>query len=102
MEKGFGLIFFIKKSKSSKAVEYFIYLPITVDRVGCDISTKRKCDPAKWNGDAGRADGKAEAVESLNSYLDLLQRKVYEARQYLIHHGGNCRECQNCFLWIMS
>jgi hypothetical protein len=87
MEKSFGLIFFIKKSKSSKAVEYFIYLPITVDGVGCDISTKRKCDPAKWNGDAGRADGKAEAVESLNSYLDLLQRKVYEARQYLIHHG---------------
>jgi hypothetical protein len=38
-------------------------------------------------GDAGRADGKTEAVKSLNSYLDLLQRKVYEARQQLIHHG---------------
>jgi hypothetical protein len=87
MEKSFGLFFFIKKSKSIKAVEHFIYLHITVDGVGCDISIKRKCDPAKWNGDAGRAEGKTEAVKSLNSYLDLLQRKVYEARQQLIHHG---------------
>lgn len=87
MEKSFGLFFFIKKSKSSKAVEHFIYLHITVDGVGCDISTKRKCDPAKWNADAGRAEGKTEIVRSLNSYLDLLQRKVYEARQQLLHHG---------------
>jgi hypothetical protein len=65
----------------------FIYLHITVDGVGCDISTKRKSDPAKWNGGAGRAEGKTEAVKSLNSYLDLLQRKVYEARQQLLHHG---------------
>jgi hypothetical protein len=26
-------------------------------------------------------------MKSLNSYLDLLQRKVYEARQPLLHHG---------------
>jgi hypothetical protein len=31
--------------------------------------------------------GKTEAVKSLNSYLDVLQRKVYEARQQLLHHG---------------
>ncbi len=41
----------------------------------------------KWNPDSGRAEGKTENVRSLNSYLDLLQRKVYEARQQLIHHG---------------
>ncbi|MBO9203219.1 MULTISPECIES: site-specific integrase [Niastella] len=87
MEKSFGLFFFIKKSKSIKVVEHFIYLHITVDGIGCDISTKRKCDPAKWNGDAGRAEGKTEDVRSLNSYLDLLQRKVYEARQQLLHNG---------------
>lgn len=86
MEKSFGLFFFIKKSNSSKAVEHYIYLHITVDGSGCDISTKRKCDPAKWNGDAGRVDGKTENVRSLNSYLDLLQRKVYEARRQLLHH----------------
>jgi hypothetical protein len=39
------------------------------------------------NGDAGRAEGKTESVRSLNSYLELMQRKVYDARQQLLHHG---------------
>jgi site-specific recombinase XerD len=64
-----------------------IYLCVTVDKISREISTKRKWDPAKWNADAGRAEGKTENVRSLNSYHDLLQRKVYEARQQLLHHG---------------
>jgi hypothetical protein len=41
MEKSFGLYFFIKKSKSSKAVEHFIYLHITVDCVGVTLVQRR-------------------------------------------------------------
>jgi hypothetical protein len=58
-----------------------------MDKVSREISKKRKWDSAKWNADAGRAEGKTENVRSLNSYLDLLLRKVYEVRQQLLHHG---------------
>jgi hypothetical protein len=88
MEKSFGLFFHLKSTRNYKGVgELPIYLCVTVDKVSREISTKRKWDPAKWNADAGRAEGKTEIVRSLNSYLDLLQRKVYEARQQLLHHG---------------
>lgn len=87
MEKSFGLIFFIKKPKTANASEYFIYLRITVNGSSCDVSTKRKWSPTKWSIQAGRAEGKTEAVKSLNSYLDVLQRKVYDLRKYLEDKG---------------
>ncbi|MBO9562703.1 MAG: hypothetical protein J7621_08015 [Niastella sp.] len=83
MEKSFGLIFFIKKPKTANASEYFIYLRITVNGNSCDVSTKRKWAPEKWNIQAGRAEGKTEAAKSLNSYLEVLQRKVYDLRKRL-------------------
>jgi site-specific recombinase XerD len=88
MEKSFGLFFHLKSTRNYKGVgELPIYLCVTVDKISREISTKRKWDPAKWNADSGRAEGKTENVRSFNSYLDLLQRKVYEARQQLLHHG---------------
>ncbi|MEN9299086.1 MAG: hypothetical protein RLZZ429_1399 [Bacteroidota bacterium] len=60
-----------------------VYLRITVNGVSCDISIKRKCDLNSWNTNSGRMDGKTEQARSLNSYLDVLQRKVYEARKHL-------------------
>lgn len=50
------------------------------------FALKRKCDPVKWNVGAGRVDGKTEFAKSLNSYLDVLQRKVYEAWKSLVEN----------------
>jgi site-specific recombinase XerD len=83
MEKSFGLFFYLKKSKKLNGNERPVYLRITVNGVSCDISIKRKCDLNSWNTNAGRMDGKTEQARSLNSYLDVLQRKVYEARKQL-------------------
>lgn len=83
MEKSFGLFFFTKKPKTGNAEEYFIYLRITVNGIATEISTKRKWDPERWNVQAGRAEGKGDPVKSLNAYLDVLQRKVYDVRKEL-------------------
>lgn len=83
MEKSFGLFFYLKKSKKLNGNERPVYLRVTVNGVACDISLKRKCDSNSWNTNAGRMDGKTEQAKSLNSYLDVLQRKVYEARKQL-------------------
>lgn len=87
MEKSFGLFFFLKKPKGYKAgTEVYVYIRITVNGTVTDLSTKRKCDPAKWNAAAGRAEGKTENAKSLNSYLDVLQRKIYDTRKHLVDH----------------
>lgn len=61
-----------------------MYLRITVDGAACEISCKRKADPVKWNAVAGRLSGKTAEAKSLNSYLDTLQQKVFEAKRKLL------------------
>jgi len=72
MEKTFGLFFHLKKNKDSSKDEQTIYMKITVNGVSCEISTKRKCDPDKWNVSAGRLNGKSDSIKALNSYLDTM------------------------------
>ncbi len=84
MENSFGLFFHLKKRREYLEGELPIYLRITVDGSCCEISTKRKCDPGKWNVDAGRLSGKGEEIKLFNAYLDTLQQKVFEAKRKLI------------------
>ncbi len=84
MEKSFGLQFYLRKSKFDKDDERAIYLRITVNGEATEVSTKRKCDPSKWNTSAGRVSGKSDYAKPINADLDILQRKVYEKRKFLI------------------
>jgi len=83
MEKSFGLYFHLKKNKNDNNPEWPIYLQLTVNGKSCELSIKRKCAPLNWNVAAGRVEGKTEAAKSINSYLDILQRKVYDYRKQL-------------------
>ena len=83
MEKSFGLFFHLKKSMKFEK-ELAVYMRITTDGLTCEISTKRKCDPDKWNAKAGRMTGKGDYVNSFNSYLDTLQQKVFESKRRLL------------------
>ncbi len=84
MEKSFGLFFHLKISRNKKETELPIYLCITVNRVSREVSTKMKCDPIKWNVTAGRVEGKTQYAKSINDYLDIVERKVYEIRKQLL------------------
>jgi hypothetical protein len=86
MEKSFGL-FFYKKPRGYIKGDIPIYLRLTVNRISTEISTKRKCDPEIWISRAARAKGKTDFAKSLNTYLDLLQRKVYDARINLLENN---------------
>jgi site-specific recombinase XerD len=85
MEKSFGLHFHLKKDNYCKG-EIPVYMRITVNGGFREISIKRKCDPLKWNVEAGKVDGKTEFAKSFNSYLEVLQRKVYDARKTLLQN----------------
>ncbi|CAN5430799.1 site-specific integrase [soil metagenome] len=84
MEKSFGLFFHLKKNKKTDEPESTVFMRVTVNSVYTEISTKRKCNPSKWNAGAGRMNGKSDASKQFNSYLDTLQQKVFEAKRKLL------------------
>ncbi len=84
MEKSFGCFFYLKKRDKNPKSEVDIFLRITVNSVSAELSTKRKCFKANWNTKAGRAEGKNDYAKSINSYLDTIQQKVFEAKRRLI------------------
>lgn len=57
---------------------------ITVNGVFRDISIKRFWDTKHWNAGLGRAKGTREEDRELNSYLELLSSKVYQAKKQLV------------------
>lgn len=84
LDKSFGLHFYLKKPKNYVKGPIPIYLRITVDGVPKELSTKRGCEPNRWNASAERASGTKEDARALNAYLDTLQAKAYEAKRKLI------------------
>jgi len=84
MERSFGLLFFLRKTRIIGSREDDIFVRITVNGNYCEISTKRKCDRSRWNGSSGRVIGKTADAKQLNSYLDTFQQKIYEAKRQLL------------------
>lgn len=84
LEKSFGLYFYLKQSKNEKNAARYVYMRITVDGKSTELSTKRLWYQEKWNGSAGRATGNKEDARNLNSYLEVLAAKVYQAKKKLI------------------
>lgn len=84
MERSLGVFFYLKKQKNYESDETPIYMRITVNGNRIEVSVREKCDPSNWNADAGRMNGKTDKAKSLNQLLDILQRKVYDARKQLL------------------
>ncbi len=87
LEKSFGLLFYLKKPSYYRSGNMPIYLRITVDGIPKEVSTKRSCDPERWNSEAQRAKGTREEHKSLNAYLDVMERNVFDAKKKLIEGG---------------
>jgi site-specific recombinase XerD len=84
LDKTFSLLFYLKKPKNYNEGTMPIYLRITVDGIPKEFTAKRDWLPSRWNANSGRAMGSKEDAKTLNGYLDVLQNKVYQARQNLI------------------
>ncbi|HEY9535687.1 MAG TPA: site-specific integrase, partial [Mucilaginibacter sp.] len=84
MNKTFGLLFYVKRSKMIGNGTAPVYLRVTVDGKRIEISSKRYVNPDKWNANGQKLNGSGEEVRSLNSYLKTLEHEVYEIHRYLI------------------
>lgn len=84
MNKTFGLLFYVKRSKMTGNGTAPVYLRITVDGERIEISSKRCVNPDKWNVNGQKLNGAGEEVRSLNNYLKTLEHEVYEIHRHLI------------------
>jgi len=73
-----NLLFYLKKRTTYKGGPVAIYLRFTIEGQRTEVSTGKSCEPARWNAEAGRANGTKEDVRTLNAYLDTLQAKAQE------------------------
>lgn len=87
MSNRLSILFYLKKQKNFIKGCQPIYMRITVDAKRTEVSTKRECEPEKWNSSAGRAKGTKEDTRTLNAYLDSLQTKVLNEQQQLMTEG---------------
>lgn len=79
--KKFRLLFYLKKPKNYCEGNMPVYLRITVDGIPKEVSTKRSCDPERWNSDAQRAKGTKEEHKSLNAFPDVMERNVFDVKK---------------------
>jgi len=84
LTNSFTLLFYLKKRSNYNNGPLPIYMRLTIDGQRIEITTKRECDPEKWNSSTGRKNGLKDETKVLNVYLDMLQRKVYEAHYSLL------------------
>lgn len=85
--KSFTLLFYLKRRANFQTGELPIYMRVTVNGDRFEISTKRSCEPGRWNTAIGRKLGNKEDARQLNVYLDSLQSKVYEAHESILNVG---------------
>lgn len=64
-----------------------IYLRLTVDSKRIEMYTQRECEPSKWNKNSLRVMGTTKEIQQVNSYLDILKVKIYEAQRELLNAG---------------
>ncbi len=69
MNKTFGLLFYVKRSKMISNGTVPVYLRVTVDGERIEISSKRYVNPDKWNANAQKLNGSSEEVRTMNCYL---------------------------------
>lgn len=87
LSRNLAMLFYLKKRSGYVSGLMPIYLRITVNGERFEISTKRDCEPEKWNNGTGRRIGTREDTRILNAYLDTLQFKVHEIQREMIEAG---------------
>ncbi len=87
MENSFNLLFYIKRIKADSEGKANIYFRITVNGRRSELSIKRKIDILKWNTQAGKAKGFSEEAQKINTFIDIIQNKIYKIHQNFIENN---------------
>lgn len=87
MNATMSVLFFARKSKSTRRGGTPIYMRITINGERYDLGTKRFVEMGNWLPEAGRVKGSSEAAKSINSFLDSLRAKAFEHQKQILLVG---------------
>ncbi|WP_310377935.1 site-specific integrase [Flavobacterium sp.] len=89
MKTKITLHFYAKRTKANAAGQLPIYVRLTVDGKRLEFSTKKFVENSKWSSELSKMKGTTEEARSINSYLDLMKTKVFNAQMELMHRNEN-------------
>jgi len=84
MQNTFGVIFYLKKYKTTCNGKTPIYARITVNGKRSDIAAKRSIKEQHWNAKRGMAKGSKQEINLLNNYLEKFRSGIVESYQTLL------------------
>lgn len=74
----FAILFYINRTKVRKDGMCQLLCKVSIDAEWEQIGTKVSVNPAIWNPDKGRADGRSENAVTVNRAIDELTKKITE------------------------
>jgi site-specific recombinase XerD len=89
MKTKITLHFYAKSTKANATGQLPIYVRLTVDGKRLEFSTKKFVETSKWSSELSKMKGTTEEARSINSYLDLMKTKVFNAQMELMHRNEN-------------
>ncbi|MGJ1194248.1 site-specific integrase [Sphingobacterium siyangense] len=84
----FGVIFYLKKQKTTAQGKAPIYARVTVNGKRTEISVKRSVAVSGWDAKKGLAKGSREETAELNRFLARFKAKIIDAYQELVLSGS--------------
>ena len=94
----FAVLFYINRTKVRKDGTCQLLCKISIDAKWEQIGTKVSVNPAIWNPEKGRADGRSENALTVNRAIDDLTKEInehYDKEQPWIYYGGAGKECRD-------
>jgi len=80
----FGVIFYLRKYKTTSNGKTPIYVRITVNGKRSDIAIKRTIEESNWNAKKGMAKGSRQEITLLNNYLEKFRSGIVESYQTML------------------
>ncbi|MBE9584223.1 site-specific integrase [Mucilaginibacter sp. JRF] len=87
MKKTFKILFYLKKSRTSKQGKLPIYVRLTVEGQRVEWNTQRFCFEEQWNNKAGRLNGSNKESRAINNWLEQVNAKLFESQRDLLAEG---------------
>jgi|GEM_PF-2826740 len=75
METKMSIMFFGKKSRTTKHQLLPIYVRVTIEKRRFEAATHQHVKPSKWLAAAGRIRGKSETKVDINMAFDLIKKE---------------------------
>ena len=83
----FGLMTYLKKSKSGNETIRNIYARVTVNGKFIDLSLHHSIESSKWNQKLSRSKGRSEIDKIINRSVELLETRIHSIRNELQTKG---------------